>query len=237
MDSFVYQTYISGYGEIIVADSMFHGRMTRLLYVDGAMQSATFNEPDERNDLIFEYMKYFDDAMLMRPDSSDILLIGGGAMSYPKHFVSAYPDKRLDVVELCPEMIDISRRFFYLDHNIESKIGLYIMDGDSYLSENEKTYDIILNDAYIGSRWDKSIAGSGHCRLVKKRMSPTGIYVLNVITAQKGPFAMRGKKLRSMLQRFFKWTMFIPCQEEDDYYGKQNCLILASDGELCTKPG
>ena len=89
MDSFVYQTYISGYGEIIVADSMFHGRMTRLLYVDGAMQSATFNEPDERNDLIFEYMKYFDDAMLMRPDASDILLIGGGAMSYPKHFVSA----------------------------------------------------------------------------------------------------------------------------------------------------
>ena len=235
VDHFIYQNYIPGYGELIVADSMFQGRLTRLLYVDGAMQSATYNEPDERCVLIFEYMKGFDDILCMRPDASDILLIGGGAMSYPKHFIHAFPDKRLDVVEMCPEMIDIARRYFYLDRDTESRIGLYLTDGDSFLSETEKTYDIIFNDAYIGSRWDKTITGNTHCRLIKRRLSPSGIYVLNVITAQKGLFSMRGKKLLSTLRRFFKRTMFIPCQEEDDYYGKQNCLVLASDGELFTQ--
>ncbi len=235
VDQFIYQNYIPGYGEIIVADSMFHDRMTRLLYVDGAMQSATYNEPGERNDLIFEYMKAFDDILLLRPDAADVLLIGGGAMSYPKHFVNSFPDKHLDVAELCPEMVEIARRFFYFGQDIESRMGLYLTDGDTLLSETGKSYDIIMNDAYIGSRWDKAIAGSRHCRLIKKRLSPTGIYVLNVITSQKGFYSMRGRKLISSLQRFFKRTLLIPCQEESDYYGKQNCLIIASDGELYTQ--
>lgn len=234
----IFQQYIPGYGEVSVEDSVYQGEIVRLLMVNGAMQSSTYLDPARHAQLIFGYMNEFDWAQRLRPEAKRTLLIGGGAMSYPKHFVETFPGRQIDVVELCPEMVDLAKRYFFYEEVMARKSEsspeprIFITDGDAYLSETQETYDVILSDVYIGFKWHRKAAAQKNCNLVKSRLNEGGIYALNVVTAQKGPYGLRGYWLMKHLRNCFKHTLLIPCQAENDFFYPQNCLIFATDGEL-----
>jgi len=99
-----------------------------------------------KNELVYDYTKFYDLAEEFAPDFKSALMIGGGAYSYPKHFLTKYPEAKLDVVEIDPKLTEISEQYFNLkkDPNLE----IYHQDGRTFLNKNKRKYDVIFGDAF-----------------------------------------------------------------------------------------
>ncbi|MDY2776854.1 MAG: fused MFS/spermidine synthase [Collinsella sp.] len=98
------------------------GGGVRVLRAGGVFQSATYLD-DRRFEPVFEYHRAFDamfanETPLARAFGHgvrEILMLGGGAFSYPKHLLSSRRGISLDVVEIDPSMIRAARRWFFVD--------------------------------------------------------------------------------------------------------------------------
>jgi len=49
------------------------------------------------------------------PKFTKVLMIGGGAYTYPKFYLKNFPEKKIDVVEIDPELTELAKKYFYLD--------------------------------------------------------------------------------------------------------------------------
>lgn len=76
-----------------------------------------------------------------------ILMIGGGAFSYPKYVLEEFPDSTIDVVEIDPELTRIAETYFDLPQK-RDRMSIINEDGRVFLNTNHKTYDTILVDAF-----------------------------------------------------------------------------------------
>ena len=84
-------------------------------------QSSMFLDKDD--DLAIEYTKYYRLAGHFNPKLKRVLMIGGGAYSYPKDFLKKNPEGLIDVVELDPDLTALAREYFNL--NESSRLTIY----------------------------------------------------------------------------------------------------------------
>ena len=68
---------------------------------------------------LYEYTKMYDLMFDTEKEIKNTLLIGGAGYSYPKHYISKYIDKNMDVVEIDPMVTEIAKKYFYLDKLIK----------------------------------------------------------------------------------------------------------------------
>lgn len=235
----IYEGTSHGGGDLEIRDATEDGKSVRLLLVDGARESASFNEPAFRNDLVFKYANGFHEILVENPHLNSCLLIGGAGFSFPKHFISHFPHKTMDVVEIDPEMIRLAFQYFYLDDLFDDyeldktkRLRIIQMDGNEYLKLEKKRYDLILNDAYIAYTIDSSLLSREGLSQIKKNLSPNGVYAINLITAIAGGDSRLATEVTSHFQSFFKYTVFKRCSPEVPANSKQNCLLIGSDFPL-----
>ena len=109
-NSILYKNKIPGYGTVRVLRCRLRGEKVRVLTVDRAAQSAVRAEEGDHRALLFDYMESFDWICRLLPDAGSFFMIGGGGFSYPRHFCSTWPDRRMDVAELRPEILSLARQ-------------------------------------------------------------------------------------------------------------------------------
>jgi spermidine synthase len=108
------------------------------------IQSATFLDSDE---LVFDYAKYYHLIRHFKPDFQNTLMIGGAGYSFPKDYLQKYPNAKMDVVEIDPQMTEIARKFFRLKDN--PRLNIIHQDGRVFLNQAETAkYDAVLMDAF-----------------------------------------------------------------------------------------
>ena len=74
-------------------------------------------------------------------------MIGGAGYSYPKEYLKTYPNAKMDVVEIDPQMTEIAKKYFRLKENPHLKI--IHEDGRIFLNRAEsQQYDAVLMDAF-----------------------------------------------------------------------------------------
>ena len=227
------------YGHIEVGERFFRGHRARLLFVDGALESAMALERGERQTLLFPYLRRFDEAVRLRPEqmaSGDALLIGGGGFVYADHFLVTHPGSRMDAAEISPEIIDTARRYFSLSA-LESgeraeRFRLSASDGVSFLLGTEKTYDFIFNDAFCGRDFDTGLPGTYGIILTRAHLKEEGLYVVNFVTAVNGPLSLPGRRLKKRLLRQFPHVLLLQADETRSPLERQNCVLIAANREL-----
>ncbi len=232
----IYSANCYGNNDLEILDKTEEGESIRLLLVNGTRESATYNKKEYRNDLVFRYSICFNEVFTLNRNLNDCLLIGGAGFSYPKYFISHYPDKRLDVVEIDGEMVKLAFKYFYLDelfsdYNLyeNERLKIYVMDGEEYLISTTKTYDVIFNDAYVSDKPAEGLITFEAVSLVKKHLNPNGVYVINIITAVSGKAAYPLFSELAYVKQIFKYTELYKCRDDVPANEKQNCLIFASD--------
>ena len=168
----------------------------------------------------------------------NILLIGGAGYSYPKHYISKNLDKNMDVVEIDGEITEIAKEYFYLNDLIEDynlnenkRLGLITDDGRTYLNNNDKKYDAILNDAFSGSTPAKTLTTKEAVERIKESLNENGLYLTNVISSLEGENSKFIKAIINTLKQVFKNVYLVPCQTID-VDTVQNNMVIASDDEL-----
>lgn len=232
----IYSANCYGNNDLEIVDKTEEGESIRLLLVNGARESATYNKKGHRNDLVFRYSIGFNDVFQINKNYKNCLLIGGAGFSYPKYFISRFPEKTLDVVEIDDEMVNLAFKYFYLDelfadYNLyeNERLKIYVMDGREYLATTPKTYDVIFNDAYISDSPAEGLMTFEAVSLIKNRLNPNGFYVLNIISAIAGEAAYPLFSELAYIKQHFKHTKLCKCRNDVPANERQNCLIFASD--------
>ena len=129
------------YGRIIVEEGAYGNDSVLYYKQSGAYSSATFLDDDRKYDLVFDYLKKYD-LMFNFTDVKQTAMIGGAAYQYPKYFISHYPEKSMDVIEIDPMSTEIAKKFFFLDDLIydygEKRLGLYNEDERIFVADSDK---------------------------------------------------------------------------------------------------
>ena len=245
-NSILYKDRIPGYGTVRVLRCRLRGEKVRVLTVDRAAQSAVRAEEGDHRALLFDYMEGFDWICRLLPDAGTFFMIGGGGFSYPRHFCSAWPDRRMDVAELRPEILSLARQYLFFDDRKYPNLRIFIGDGLSLLrgsschsphtyplpEPSDTLYDAIINDAFTGRSPSGGLADENAVRIIHDHLKKDGVYCINLATALKGPFAIRTHRHLAVLRKYFRHTLLLPVDETKSAFSRQNCLLFASGTEF-----
>ena len=204
------------------------GRPVRMLAVGRSVQSGTYLGED-RFELPFEYYRAFERAVAAKGDAHDILMLGGGAFAYPKHALIAQCELHMDVIEADPAIIDLARRWFFLEE-LERRVGerLHILTGDAhtYLATCGKTYDVIINDLFASAQAVADFATDDGVELVKAHLNKGGLYLVNVVTSHLD--YARLAEVGELLERHFGKVEMVECTDLD-FSDDENYLFVCHD--------
>jgi spermidine synthase len=135
----------SGFHVLASRDSIY-GNLTvtetgniRSLYENGLILA---NAPDEA--AAEESVHY---ALLEHPEPRRVLLIGGSAGGSVAQAMKHPTIERIDLVELDPALIGVTREFLPAEYAVLSsdpKVHLYYADGRAYLNLTNERYDVII---------------------------------------------------------------------------------------------
>jgi spermidine synthase len=129
----------SSYQEIMVLDSAYFGK---ILVLDGVVQ---LTEKDE----FFYHEMLAQVALHSHVNPKTILIIGGGDGGTLREVLKHKQVKKVQLVEIDRQVIEVSKRFFpeltlgFADKRLE----LIEMDGTSYIKRTKRKYDVVIVDS------------------------------------------------------------------------------------------
>lgn len=168
------------YEKIIIYDGAFKNRPVRFFQQDRSSSGAMFLDSDDPSDLVYEYSKYYSLYEIFKPEVKNILVIGGGAYSIPKAFLSKLPDTTVDVSEIEPSLFELAKKYFKAEDN--PNLRNYTEDGRRLLQVSDKKYDLIFGDAYQSIYFVPAhLATQEFFSIVKNSLSENGLFIANFI--------------------------------------------------------
>jgi spermidine synthase len=201
----VYETQ-TPYQELRVVDS----GDTRTLYLDGQRHSAMDLSDPRRH--VFEYTRYFHLPFLFADDPDEIdrvLFIGGGGFTGPKRFVSDY-DVTVDVAEIDPVVVDAAKEYF--DVEASPRLRIHTEGGRQYLQATNRTYDLIVLDAYKKDKVPFQLTTVQMMRLASDRLDEDGMLLANLISAPSGPAGEFYRAQYKTMDRVFPQVYSFPTE-------------------------
>lgn len=233
-------SYDTEYGRVMIYNGTYKGELVRILNIDSGYESATYVDENKCNDLIFEYTKQYNLMFEINPNIENTLLIGGAGYSYPKYYISNYEDKKIDVVEIDGKITEIAKKYFYLDklikdYNLEEnkRLNLITEDGRTYLNQNTKKYDAILNDAFSGESPAKTLTTIEAVQKIKESLNENGLYLTNIISSLEGENRKFLNAEINTLKKVFNNVYVIPCFDgENNLEEIINSMVIATDLSL-----
>ncbi|MBR3690051.1 MAG: fused MFS/spermidine synthase [Eggerthellaceae bacterium] len=214
------------------------GVPVRVLYVAGGFQSASFLG-EKRFEPVFEYYRAIDRVFDAGRALERVLMIGGGAFSYPKHLLTCEDERMaqvgIDVVEIDPAIVDIAREHFFLDElervhgsHGTGRLGVLVADGADVLRGAQPgAYDVVVNDSFSGTDLTDGLLSFELLEAAKRAMAKGGLYVVNAVAEtpeEAAPFAR-------LLRAAFVHVYLLPCPDEE-FDGSSNNLLIASDAPV-----
>jgi spermidine synthase len=213
----VYATGTS-YQQLRVADS----GDVRTLYLDGVRHSAMDRDDPDR--YVFEYTRYFHLPFLFREDVDRVLFVGGGGFSGPKRFLREYPGVTVDVVEIDPKVVDVARQYFEVPRS--DRLNVHVGDGRVFLAETDRTYDVVVLDAYRADNVPYHLTTVEFMDLVSRRLDDDGVLVANVISAREGSSSAFYRAQYRTMNRSFPQVYSFPTSATPSL---QNIMLLATN--------
>jgi spermidine synthase len=207
----------SPYQEIEVIENPYFGRM---LFLDGLVQTT---EKDE----FFYHEMLVHPAMVAHPNPRKILIIGGGDGGALKETLR-YPIERVRMVEIDPEVIAVSKKYFpwLIPCLKDRRTEILVAEGREYLETSEDKYDIVFVDSSEPVGPSVTLHEKSFFPLVKERLAPSGI-----VCAQMGaPFfqVQSLKRAKSDINGVFDIVRFY-LAPVPTYPGGNWCYVFLSD--------
>ncbi len=206
----------SPYAELRVLDAQGN----RHLLIDGGIHTlvdtATWAS-------MFHYTAVMDLPKYFHDKPGNMLLIGLRGGSLARQY--ATDGWRVDAVEIDPTVIQFAREYFHLG---PADGTIYEMDGRQFLSAHQKTYDVILLDAFGSSSIPFHLVTKEVFNLIALHLNQGGTFALNVETiGWDDPIV---KTLTATLRQAFREVVVLPIEEPPNRFG--NLILMASNSGL-----
>ena len=193
----------------------------RSLFLDGVEHSA-MNEDDPLA-LVIDYTDFFHVGSLVNPNIQNVLFVGGGGFSGPKNFLLVYPEIKVDVVEIDPEVIKVAYEYFGLTDN--PRLRIFNEDARSFLTSTSDSYDLIILDAYAPSHIPYHLITDEFFQVLHSKLNPDGIVISNIIGSLHGDHSELFRSIyKTMGESFPSQYVFLT---EDGESNVQNIVLVA----------
>jgi len=135
------------------------------------------NEP---LDHVAEYTEMAFAGLLFLPRPESMLVIGHGGGIIPTSFSKLFPNAKVDIVEIDPDVPPLSSKYFGFSE--KENMNVHIMDGRRFIRKSKTKYDIVVLDAYRGEQVPFHLKTEEFYREIKEyALSKKGVLVSNVI--------------------------------------------------------
>ena len=216
----------TSYNRIFITDSKQQVRnlTIRRMGINNEAHSAMYLESDE---LVSEYAKSYHLIRHFYPDFKSSLMLGGAGYSFRKSYLKTYPNAKIDVVEIGPKVTQLAKDYFKLKE--DPRLSIFHNDGRTYLNHTEKTYDIILGDAFSSSySIPYQLTTQESAQKMHDILNDDGIVILNIISSIEGD---SGKFFRAEYATFktvFPQLFVYPLHDSKNGSTIQNIFLIAS---------
>lgn len=178
----------------------------------------------------FPYVRVFSDVSALSPRSDNYLVIGGGAFTLPAIFTQTHPRTNVDVVEIDPALLPISKQYFGLPPN--ARFRTFNEDGRQYLNDNHKLYDIIYMDAFSNSTPPFQLLTKQAVERLYASVTPSGFVATNMLASLQGPGGRYVSSVERTYRQVFPHVYMFRINKARDPANPQNILLLASNKPL-----
>ncbi len=209
-----------------VVDMVYTGRAARVLFSGQrrAAQSAIPLDGDPR--MLFDYnQRLLELVESLKPKK--VLQIGGGVFTLATEILKTFPNIEVDAIEHDTGLEKIAKRYFGLKPN--KRLNIIIDDGREYLSRTQKTYDLILLDAFTHSAIPDALATKEFVELISRHLHKNAVVAANVISAYHGPNDTALKQQYATYKSVFKHTDIYPADNILSYWISQNFILISSN--------
>ena len=215
----------TSYNRVFITDSrqQSRGLTIRRMGINNEAHSSMYLESDE---LVSEYAKSYHLIRHFYPDFKSCLMLGGAGYSFPKSYLKTYPNAKIDVVEIDPKVTQLAKDYFKLKE--DPRLGIYHNDGRTYLNHTDKTYDVILGDAFNSSySIPYQLTTQESAQKMHDILNEDGVVILNIISSIEGD---SGKFFRSEYATFkavFPQLFVYPLRDSKNGNTIQNIFLIA----------
>ena len=218
------------YHRLVVADD----DDSRYLRFDSSFQSGMWLSDPYRTR--FLYTDYLDLGIAHRPSAKNVLFIGLGGGSAPKRMWRDFPDAAAaggragSRRSSTPPTAGSSSR-------ASPRLTVDADDGRQWLTRHRQKWDVIVIDAFYADSIPFHLATHEFLELVRERLSPGGVVVVNIIGAVTGD---ESKLLRSLTKTYrsaFPTVLLYPVYDgvgDRNPTYTRNVILVATDGAAPT---
>jgi spermidine synthase len=209
-----------------IIEMVYNGHKARVLF-SGQRSAAQSAMPiDGSSDLLFDYNERFME-LTTQLKPKRLLLIGGGAFTLPMAILKNLPDIYVDVVERDPKLQILAEKYFGLKKS--KKLNVFHEDGYKFLENNNRSYELILVDAFTHNVIPKTFSTVKFANLLKANLSSNGAAAINIISAYHGPNSEIIIKQIKNYKSAFNHTTVFPADKMLSYWISQNFLIVVDN--------
>ena len=122
------------------------------------------------------YYDYALAAPLMAEQPESLLILGMGTGTYATQCRRYFGSLAIEGVEIDEKITDLAHRYFFLDDSIP--VTTY--DGRAFLMGTDRTYDIIMVDAYQDITIPFQMSSQEFFSLVRSHLSENGVMIVNM---------------------------------------------------------
>lgn len=140
----------------------------------------------DRDLLVFPYVRMTLAGLLVKPEPEDILIVGLGGGSIPVTLKELFPESTIDIVEIDEAVLRLAREYFDFEETPSMKV--FVTDARVYIKRawlNDKTYDLIILDAFTGDYIPEHLMTREFLQEVKRILRPGGAVVANTFSTSK----------------------------------------------------
>ncbi|HEY5600882.1 MAG TPA: fused MFS/spermidine synthase [Patescibacteria group bacterium] len=99
-----------------------------------------------------------------KSEIKNVLVLGFGAGSVVSVILKNWPSAKITGVEIDPEVIEVAKKHFRLDESV----NVVNIDALKFLKKNDKKFDLILVDLYLGENLPSFLTSSEFVKYLKK---------------------------------------------------------------------
>jgi len=202
----------SRYFCIRTADEPVPFGSARTLVLDHLVHGT--NHREEPAVLVAPYVHLMDELVRQRytPERLDSLgwfFVGGGAYTLPRAVRANWDGAAVTVAELDPAVTRVAEERLFVE-----TAGMRVVHADArtVLGREETRYDVVVGDAFHDISIPYHLVTQEYAELVKSRLAPDGLYLINVVDAFPDPLLVKAmmKSLESVFAKVDVWIDKLP---------------------------
>lgn len=197
-------------------------------------QSLSYMDDEKIFDIYDSYPELYD-VLTNLGDVNSVLVLGGGGFTYPKYYISKYPKKTMDVIEINEKLIDISFDYLYLDKLYErydpyhQRLNIYCCDAYDYIIHTNRKYDGIFIDLYMDNEPLDIVFEERFIFNIKRILNKGKYLAINYILHENS--LDKFNKFKYLLSKYFTNIRIITTAYNLDLNDK-NIYIICSNSDI-----